>query len=896
MYSQYNYHHGSAATSGSMSSVSTAVSTSQHTWDGQRWVQSSSSSPPSSSTLSQLVQSTRVTAAVDGNSNGIPLPPQLPPTPPGMKELDPKITPIDKLVAHFSTIYQYYQRQLAKNNSDPNKKQWFEYYCELSSLAAHHYNSIMVSGKYPGKNEQQSKLRNVKIPNQTTGNISGSDTNSNTLDQSKKSNRWGGKSQSTLSSDTSQPPKPPKSFKRYCHQSLNRCVNQTQKDAMQELIKLVVDRSYKDGSMFTKDWQNEDLLPISKENSTNGAGGIYVDTSKTTSLLSTSGYATHNPSKSGKLSYRDAVSSSFAPVIPSSSSSVSLSIPKSQSCFMKTSTSVVDAVPATKRSKKRKNGGNGPKSTGSISISSSNSLKKSKLYVSSLPENDSYYGDNRSGNDRISDDANREGSKLTGKIQSKGIHLFSSNSWKKPKSYDSLLPENDSYYGSNGSIAENNIVGGSKSNSKAHNASRNVTSEEEYNNSTPINDSYYGSNKGISTNNSSITETTNKFDDDYISLLPQKPSKKNKKTTLQLKKKNIFQSNDGFDVTKTKMTDRANRFKGAGGVEESKYSKGVDRYMGRSVITGTKKVLNETDYAKMTVKGTCQILEKGYLRLTSPPKAELVRPQPILEKHLFKLKKKWIKMMQSQGRNGFEKDVKKDYDWFCSQMKAIRQDLTVQRIFNSFSIQVYETHARIALEVGDLNEYNQSQTQLKELYGMVATNGDRHERQIGLQNENEFIAYRIIYYVFLTRNKKYDGGSLDLLQIMLGLSSVQRNDPCIAHALAVRVAVAENDYHSFFSLQDECPNMGSYLMDNMISHIRSIGLQRMVKSYFPSLPIDFCLKELGFYLDEKDLQDGKNWLKKCGCKFDADEKRIMTKESSLNEGFMNGADVKNSLI
>ena len=86
-----------------------------------------------------------------------------------------------------------------------------------------------------------------------------------------------------------------------------------------------------------------------------------------------------------------------------------------------------DAEPSkrSKRSKKRKNGDNGPKSTGSISISSSNSLKKSKLYVSSLPENDSYYGDNRSGNDRTSDDANREGSKLTGKIQSKGIHLFS---------------------------------------------------------------------------------------------------------------------------------------------------------------------------------------------------------------------------------------------------------------------------------------------------------------------------------------------------------------------------------------------------------------------------------------------------------------------------------------
>jgi SAC3 family protein LENG8/THP3 len=74
-------------------------------------------------------------------------------------------------------------------------------------------------------------------------------------------------------------------------------------------------------------------------------------------------------------------------------------------------------------------------------------------------------------------------------------------------------------------------------------------------------------------------------------------------------------------------------------------------------------------------------------------------------------------------------------------------------------VQVYESHARIALEIGDLNEYNQCQTQLKQLYAA------------GLEgSENEFTAYRILYYLYLQGNKKYRSGSQDLLHIMASLS------------------------------------------------------------------------------------------------------------------------------
>jgi len=477
----------------------------------------------------------------------------------------------------------------------------------------------------------------------------------------------------------------------------------------------------------------------------------------------------------------------------------------------------------------------------------------------------------------------------------------------------------------------------------------------EYDQDLPINDSYYGDCRLANDGSSSVCSDERSkgsgrgrgdlgslaSEQDFISLSSSFRKQDKRKPHQQKKAKHTGQKHkedrwaayqrkdssastesgtaDGFERSHKALAARASRFSGRGGIADvvgssvhSGVGSGVDRYMGKGVISGSKKVLDETDYERMTVKGTCELLEKDYLRLTSPPRAELVRPKPILEKHLTNLKKLWGKAENDRGGNG-----KRDYLWFCSQFKAIRQDLTVQRIFDPFAIEVYETHARIALEKGDLNEYNQCQTQLKELYdlvgrdsGAVAANSDNesleiHEEQLdgkkkknlrtGLENQHEFVAYRIIYYVYLTGNKKYEGGSSDLFKIMLSLTLDQRENPVIAHALRVRVAFAENDYHTFFSLHDSAPNMSAYLMDYLVPQVRQAALQRMHKAYRPSVPTRHVLKELGFDVDDvQEVKEGRRWLLSCGCKLVDDDMTFLTKDSFLKESDL--VDKKSSLI
>ncbi|KAJ1920025.1 hypothetical protein H4219_001554 [Mycoemilia scoparia] len=244
------------------------------------------------------------------------------------------------------------------------------------------------------------------------------------------------------------------------------------------------------------------------------------------------------------------------------------------------------------------------------------------------------------------------------------------------------------------------------------------------------------------------------------------------------------------------------------------------------------------------VKGTCTKLEKGYLRLTSAPDPSTVRPLHILKKAYEFLQTKWI-----QDSN---------YTYICDQLKSLRQDLVIQHITNDFTVKVYETHARIALEVGDVGEYNQCQTQLKRLYAQNIP---------GCQNE--FLAYLILYYVY-TKN------SSDINTTLNTLTDEAKKNPAVSHALKVRTSVATQNYHCFFKLYTETPNMGGFILDLFLERERCNALKMICKAYRPHISIDFLCDELAFDSPDECLE----FLRNKGALFTTlEETYIKTQES-----------------
>ncbi|PUZ54084.1 hypothetical protein GQ55_5G101600 [Panicum hallii var. hallii] len=269
----------------------------------------------------------------------------------------------------------------------------------------------------------------------------------------------------------------------------------------------------------------------------------------------------------------------------------------------------------------------------------------------------------------------------------------------------------------------------------------------------------------------------------------------------------------------------------------------VSLLLNRSNVDDAGLAVEDLDWDALTIKGTCQKIEKQYLRLTRAPDPDEVRPEDILEKALH--------MVETSEKN---------YLYKCDQLKSIRQDLTVQRIQNELTVKVYETHARLAIQSGDLPEYSQCQSQLKRLYAG------------GLRGCNlEFSAYNLLCVMLHSNSKR------DLFSSMASLPKEAKKDATVKHSLEVS-AVSSGNYVLFFKLYKVAPNLNSCLMDLYVERMRFEAIKCMSKSYRPTVPIRYAAQVLGFVgIDDvcetngaDGLEEFKKWLKAHGAVLSVD--------------------------
>lgn len=316
----------------------------------------------------------------------------------------------------------------------------------------------------------------------------------------------------------------------------------------------------------------------------------------------------------------------------------------------------------------------------------------------------------------------------------------------------------------------------------------------------------------------------NSIETDLPTVLSPKPvliSKKRKKAEPKIKeiavpvveKKKVTMMQDFELIDLTKQEQRKNRF-------DQEQKEQMSRMQRKQVKPSRSERTEEgLDWNEHAIIGTCAELEKPYLRLTAAPDPSTVRPQVILEKSLKRLRRKW--------------DEDRNYIYICDQFKSLRQDLTVQRIKNSFTVLVYESHARIAIQKGDLGEFNQCSGQLKELYSLFNLKGE----------EDEFVAYRILYLIH-TQNRR------DLIE---EIASLKNPGEAVTHSLKVRSSLSTGDYHTFFNLYHLAPNLSTLLMDHFLYRERLKTLLKLTRAYRPTLSIEFFAFNLGFVAPTKSI-------------------------------------------
>jgi len=231
------------------------------------------------------------------------------------------------------------------------------------------------------------------------------------------------------------------------------------------------------------------------------------------------------------------------------------------------------------------------------------------------------------------------------------------------------------------------------------------------------------------------------------------------------------------------------------------------------------------------VEGSCTDLEKPHSRIMTNAIASEVRSVDVLRKAYEVVREKWVQS--------------KDWVYTSDMLRSIRQDLTVQMVNDSFTVEVYEFNARAALEFSDFKQFDACSEALENLYA---------DPSVGSVSPNmsEFLAYRLLYLTL-------QGEALMLTLFLREHNNklregVQASEPFLTFACQLRSALVVGNLSKVSKLVPEGP-AATELHSALVEGAQLARLANICKSFKGGLDKQLLLGLFGCRPDCHGNQD-----------------------------------------
>ncbi|EKE42059.1 hypothetical protein ENUP19_0037G0032 [Entamoeba nuttalli] len=295
-----------------------------------------------------------------------------------------------------------------------------------------------------------------------------------------------------------------------------------------------------------------------------------------------------------------------------------------------------------------------------------------------------------------------------------------------------------------------------------------------------------------------------------MSLQAIKEAEKRVKNKLIAEKKKVVFTDADFNQMKPKRLSLKKEF--------PKKLKKSEKHikLTRKETQKPNKVNQET-----AIVGCSKSLEKSYYRLKGEPKLDEIRNEETLKTALNFVLMKYKK--------------NKDYAYLCDQLKGIRQDITVQRINNDFTVLVYKVHAKYSIQHKDVSEFNQCISVLMHLF---------KELQYPAEDESVlmFTSFQILYTAYVNSLFQFKA-------IVDTLPETVKANIGIQIAINVSIAYFNDDPYTFFIIYKRAPKLLKKVIYSIIERMQFKTIQMICLSYRPSISLkklkdDLCFDSL----------------------------------------------------